>query len=179
MVRYFRRLAGAILLDVRAYEEVEADSRATLHACITVILCCLSAGVGARGFAGAGAGSMSVLPLTAMALVGWASWSLLTFEIGARLLPGARTHADVGELMRTLGFAASPGLFLAAGALPGMGRPVFAMVSLWMLVAMVVAVRQALDYASTMRAIAVCVAGWALSIAIVLGVGFLLGTSVS
>jgi hypothetical protein len=176
MMRYLRRLVGAILLDVRAYEDVEADSRATLHACITIVLCCLSAGVGARGFGGA---SLPVLPLTAMVLVGWASWSLLTFEVGARVLPGARTHSDVGELMRTLGFAASPGLLLAAGALPGLARPVFAMVSLWMLVAMVVAVRQALDYASTMRAIAVCLVGWALAIAIVFGGGFMLGTPVS
>ena len=84
----------------------------------------------------------------------------LTFEVGVRVLPGARTHADVGELLRTIGFAAVPGLLLAFGALPGLAVPIFAMASLWMLAAMIVAVRQALDYTSTARAIAVSVFGW-------------------
>ena len=32
--------------------------------------------------------------------------------------------------------------------------------SIWMLVAMVIAVRQALDYESTLRAVGVCAIGW-------------------
>jgi hypothetical protein len=37
---------------------------------------------------------------------------------------------------------------------------VFLVASIWMLVAMVIAVRQALDYKSTLRAIGVCAIGW-------------------
>jgi hypothetical protein len=49
----------------------------------------------------------------------------------------------------------------------------------WMLLAMVVAVRQALDYTSTGRAIAVCLVGWLLTSAIILAAALLGGTTVS
>jgi hypothetical protein len=176
MIRYVRRLIGAIALDPASYEDVEADATATGHAALTVVLASLAAGIGGRRFVGA---SGSIWMFAAIALLMWAAWSLLTFEVGARLLPGRRTHADVGELLRTLGFAVSPGLLLVLGALPGLALPVFAMVALWMLVAMVVAVRQALDYSSTARAIAVCVVGWLLTAVVGLAGGFFLGARVS
>jgi len=53
----------------------------------------------------------------------------------------------------------------------------FAVVAVWMLVAMVVAVRQALDYTSTARAVAVCVVGWVLAIAFAVAFGLLLATN--
>lgn len=176
MVLYFRRVFGALALDPAAYEDVEADSGATLAAGVTVLLSSLAAGIGAQGF---GRDLSELLPFTMVTLIGWAAWALLTFEVGTRILPGARTHADVGELLRTLGFAAAPGLLLAAGVLPGLAVPIFVAVPLWMLAAMVMAVRQALDYTSTVRAVAVCVFGWVLAIALVLGFGFLAATPVS
>jgi hypothetical protein len=39
-------------------------------------------------------------------------------------------------------------------------------IGIWMLVAMVIAVRQALDYKSTLRAVGVCLIGWIVQIAI-------------
>jgi hypothetical protein len=91
-----------------------------------------------------------------IALLGWAAWALLTFEIGTRLLPTADTRADPGELLRTLGFAAAPGLIQGLGAFPEAQRPIFVIAVLWTVAASVVAVRQALDYTSTARALAVC-----------------------
>jgi hypothetical protein len=44
-----------------------------------------------------------------------------------------------------------------------------------MLLTMVVAVRQALDYTSTLRAVAVCFVGWIIYIAIFMAVGMVLG----
>ena len=41
---------------------------------------------------------------------------------------------------------------------------VFLIASLWMLVALVIAVRQALDYNSTLRAVGVCVIGYVIQI---------------
>ena len=176
MLVYFRRLAGALTLDSSAYEDVEADGRATLDAAVTVILSSVAAGVGLQAFGGS---YISIVPMSAVALLTWASWSLLTFEVGARLLPGAKTHTNVGELLRTLGFATSPGLLLFAAVLPGLAVPVFVVVALWMLVAMIVAVRQALDYSSTVRAISVCVVGWLLTIAMLAVGGFLFAPRVS
>jgi len=44
--------------------------------------------------------------------------------------------------------------------IPGISGIIFAIASIWMLTAMVIAVRQALDYQSTLRAVGVCIIGW-------------------
>ena len=174
---FLQRLLGAAALDAAIYEEVEADRSATGQALAIVLLSSLAAGLGARGFV------QPTVPhivfISAVALIVWAAWALLTFEIGARILPGPQTRVDVGELLRTTGFAATPGLLRVFGVLPGVTRPVFVITALWMLAAMIVAVRQALDYTSTGRAIAVCVLGWALAIGFALLLGLLFGPSVS
>ena len=54
----------------------------------------------------------------------------------------------------------------------GVGLFVLSLTQIWLLVAMVVAVRQALDYHSTFRAVGVCLVGWVL--ATVIGVVLLL-----
>ena len=93
-------------------------------------------------------------------LVGWYVWAFLTYIIGTRLLPEPQTEADHGELLRTLGFASAPGVLRVFGLVPGLQVPVLAITGIWMLVAGVIAVRQALDYTSTARAIGVCLIGW-------------------
>jgi hypothetical protein len=93
-------------------------------------------------------------------------------------LPVARTQADVGQLLRTIGFATAPGILRVAGVIPGTTTVVFAATAVWMLVAMIVAVRQALDYASTARAVAVCALGWALALGLAFGIGILFAPSV-
>ena len=90
----------------------------------------------------------------------------------------AWTRANLGELLRTLAFAASPGSFGSSGN-PDLRWPTFLVTALWMLVAMVVAVRHALDYRSTARALGVCVVGWALSLAVAAAIGILFATPVS
>jgi len=172
---YFRRLAGAMVLDSATYEDVEADRRATVWACLTVVIAAVGEGVALRH-----AGGLSnVAVMAAVALMGWAAWALLTFEVGARLLPGARTHSDVGELLRTLGFAAAPGLVAYLSLVPGLMLPVLIVSRAWMLLAIIVAVRQALDYTSTWRAVAVCLVGWLLTSAIILAFALFGGTVVS
>jgi hypothetical protein len=172
---YFRRLVGSFALDPAAFEDVEADDTATLHAGLTVLLASVAAGVGAQGF---GAELWTVVPFALVTLVAWAAWALLTFEVGTRILPGSRTYADVGQLMRTMGFAAAPGLMLVLAALPGLTVPIFVMATLWMLAAMIVAVRQALDYEMTIHAVAVCIFGWGLAVALVVAVGSFLAAPV-
>jgi hypothetical protein len=171
------RLIGAMALDPITYEEVEADRGATGQALLVVVLSSLAAGVGARGF---GSGSLaSIVFISALALIGWAAWALLIFEIGGRLMPEAQTRVDVGELLRTTGFAAAPGMLRVFGVVPGASIAAFAVTAVWMLAAMVVGVRQALDYTSTARAIAVCGLGWALAIAIAVVLGLVFGPTLS
>ena len=164
MASFTERMIGAAKLDVQVYEEVEADTGATGQAMGVVLLSSLAGGIGSVGL-GAG-GLCGVVGGGIAALIGWAVWAFLTYIIGTRLLAEPQTRADVGELMRTLGFAQSPGLVRIVGILPGVGSLAVSIVSIWMLVAMVIAVRQALDYTSTLRAVGVCLVGWVLQIVI-------------
>ena len=174
---FLQRLIGAVSLDAAIYEEVEADRGATVQALIVVVLSSLSAGIGARGLGGSSPANIAFI--TIIALMAWAAWALVTLQVGGALLPEPQTKVDVGELLRTTGFATAPGILRLFGVLPGVTIPAFALCAVWMLAAMIVAVRQALDYTSTGRAIIVCVIGWALAIGLALAVGLLFGPTVA
>ncbi|MCK4827213.1 YIP1 family protein [bacterium] len=150
------RIIRAAKLDVNLYEEVEADTTAMDQAMGVVILSSIAAGIGNITRAGFG----GVLMGTVAALIGWYVWAYLTYFIGTKFFPEPQTKADLGELLRTIGFSSSPGLIRVLGIIPGLQGLVFLVASIWMLAAMVIAVRQALDYKSTGRAIGVCVIGW-------------------
>src|SRR5215472_12394396 len=159
MTTFPRRLLGASVLDVDTYEEVEADRSATAQALVVVLASSLAGGIGSAGFGGGTPLVPGVFFWSAVSLIAWAAWALLVFEIGGRLLPEPETRVDVGELLRTIGFSAAPGILRVFGIVPMLALPVFALATVWMLVAMIVAVRQALDYRSTARAIGVCTLG--------------------
>ena len=174
---FLQRLIGAVSLDAPIYEEIEADRSATGQALFVVVLSSVAAGIGGRGLGGPSVSNIAFL--TVVALLAWAAWALLTFQIGGRLMPEPQTRVDVGELLRTIGFSSAPGILRVFGVLPGVTIPAFAITSVWMLAAMVVAVRQALDYTSTARAIAVCVVGWIIAIVVAIAIGLAFGPTVS
>ena len=153
------RMIRAAKLDGDLYEEVEADKGAFGQAMAVVALSSIAAGIGRFE-----AGVLGMLIGVLAALVTWYIWAYLTYFIGTKLLPERQTEADHGELLRTIGFASSPGLIRVFGIIPGLTEIVFFVASIWMLMAMVIAVRQALDYESTWRAIGVCVSGWIIQI---------------
>ena len=167
---------GAAALDAAIYEDVEADRGATGQAFIVVVLSSIAGGLGATGVT---LGAVNIAFFSMLALLAWVGWALVTYTIGVYLLPEPQTRADVGELMRTIGFASTPGLLRVLGLMAPLAKPVFVLTSLWMLAAMVVAVRQALDYTSTGRAVAVCVVGWLLAIAFAVVFGLLFAPSVA
>jgi hypothetical protein len=180
MTTFPRRLLGASALDIDTYEEVEADRGATAQALVVVLASSLAGGIGSAGFTPSGEPLVpGVFFWSAVSLIAWAAWALLVFEIGGRLLPEPDTRVDVGELLRTIGFSSAPGMLRVFGIVPMLALPVFALTTLWMLVAMIVAVRQALDYQSTARAIGVCTLGLAFAMIIAFAFGFFLGPSVS
>ena len=169
MTTFAYRVIGALRLDSRIYEEVEADRQATLQAVVVVLTASAAGGIGLLGLESPA--PERVLAQIAGAVLGWLAWATLTYLIGTRFLSEPQTRADVGELLRTLAFASTPGLFRILGVIPHIGPTIYAVASAWMLVAMIVAVRQALDYRSTWRAIAVCVVGWILSLALAAVIG--------
>ena len=144
-----------------------------------VILSSVAAGIGGGGIMGLGpAGLTGFLVGSVAGLSRWVAWALLTYFIGTRLLPEPRTRAALPELLRTTGFAQSPGVLLVVGVVPGFAPFILAIVTVWWLMAMVIAVGQALDYTNTTRAAAVCVAGWVLSIVIIAVIGSFFGVPV-
>ncbi|MFP3871133.1 MAG: YIP1 family protein [Syntrophobacteria bacterium] len=156
MAGFQERIIRAAKLDVTLYEEVEADTGALGQAMGVVVLSSVAGGLGAISTAGLG----GLVVGTVAALIGWYVWAYLTYLIGAKLLPEPQTRADVGQLLRTIGFSSSPGLIRVLGIIPVLRGLVLLAASVWMLVAMVIAVRQALDYRSTLRAVGVCAVGW-------------------
>ena len=154
-----QRMIGAAKLDVNTYEEVEADTKATGQAMMVVVLSSIAQGIGMGDLSG-------LLSVAIVALIGWFAWAFIVYIIGTKLLPEPQTHSDMGELLRTIGFAASPGLLQIFGVIPLLGGLIILGANIWMLIAMVIAVRQALDYSSTGRAIGVCVIGWVVRIVV-------------
>ena len=156
MTNFQERIIRAVKLDVNLYEEVEADKGALGQAMWIVVLSSIAAGVGSIGKVG----FVGILMGTIAALSGWYVWAYLTYFIGTRFLPEPQTRATHGELLRTIGFSSSPGLIRVLGIIPALTGFVFLVASIWMLITMIIAVRQALDYKSTLRASGVCVIGW-------------------
>ena len=156
MSLFIQRMLGAARLDVPTIEAIEADRSATGQALAVVALSAIAVGVGGLFYGGLGLVLTGVLA----AVIGWALWAALIWLIGSKLLAEPQTRADWGEVARTTGFAQSPGVWRVFGFLPVIGGAVMLIANIWMLVAMVVAVRQALDYRQTWRAVIVVMIGW-------------------
>jgi hypothetical protein len=164
MSSYVDRIIRAAKLDPRLYEEVEADRSAMGQAAGVVLLSSLAAGIShisVAGFGGLVRGAVA-------ALIGWLVWAFLVYLIGTKLLPEPQTRSDMGELLRTIGFASAPGLIRVIGIIPLLGWLIGFIAAVWTLVAMVIAVRQALDYKSTLRAVVVCIIGWVVQLIILM-----------
>ena len=132
MASFTERMIGAAKLEVRTYEEVEADTTATGQAMAVVILSSVAAGIGGIGIVGLRpAGLTGFLVGSGAGLIRWVAWALLTYFIGTRLLPEPRTRAALPELLRTTGFAQSPGVLLVVGVVPGLAPFILAIVTVW------------------------------------------------
>lgn len=156
MSDFINRMVRAAKLDANLYEEVEADPGLLSQAMGVVVISSVAAGIGRFGDVG-----VSGLILGAIsALLGWFVWAFMVYLIGTRILPEPQTKSTPGELLRTIGFSSSPGVIQVLGVVPFLAPIAYIGASIWMIAAMVVAVRQALDYTGTGRAVGVCVIGW-------------------
>ena len=158
MASFGDRVVGAMRLNVATFEEVEHDQSATAQAAMVVAGAALSAGL-AWGIGDAVRGVVT-------GLIGWAIGAFVLLIVGTRLLPGRNTQADYGQMLRTLGFAQAIGLFGIVAIIPLLGWLVWFILQIWILVAMVIAVRQALDYDETLRAVITCVVAWAIMLVV-------------
>ena len=155
-MQFMARTIRAAKLQSRLYKEVKTDKYAMSQALVVVLLSSLAATIGAFTHVGLGGLIMGGL----VALLAWYVWTFMTYIIGVKLFPVSQTSASHWELWRTLGFASVPGVLRVFGAIPGLTGTAFLVAAVWMLIAAVIAARQALDYTSTVRAAGVCVPGW-------------------
>lgn len=146
------RMIGAAQLNARTYNEVEADTNATGQAALVVVLSAISAGIG-----GLSAGVLGLILGIVGALIGWAIFAAIVYWIGTTFFREESTHADWGQLARVLGFAQTPGIFRVLGAIPVIGGIISLIIFVWIIAASVIAVREALDYTSTGKAVLVVI----------------------
>ncbi len=152
------RMIRAAKLDVSLYEEVEADRTATIQAMVVVLITSLALGIGSFGTLGAAGVAFYIL----FGLLGWAVWAYAVYFIGTRLIREPQTEASWGQLARTMGFATTPLLLTLLAIIPItiVSIVIVAAAYIWRIVAVIIAVRQALDYNSTMKAVVVTVLGF-------------------
>ena len=157
------RMIRAAKLDVSLYEEVEKDAAATNQAILVVIITSICSGIGTAigGHMRTGPGGFifGLVVGIISALVGWLIWSFITYFIGTRVFKGPQTEATYSQLLRCIGFSDSPRALAILSFIPVLGGIAAFVAMIWSLVAMVIAVRQALDF-TTGRAIATCIIGF-------------------
>ena len=165
MILFFRRFMGVLVLDAGTFEEIEADRHAAMQSVVVVLLVCLAGGVAALGLGLTGAAGFATGAV--VSLGAWLVWAAAITTIGTVTLAEPTTRSDLTEVLRVLGFAAAPGVFIVFAAMQAIAGPVLILVAAWTIAAAVIGVRQALDYRSTTRAIGVCVIAWLLSFGVV------------
>jgi len=151
------RMLRASMLDAHVYEEVESDSSAIVQAVLIVVVVAVARGVATLSV------TDNILGIAfgiIAGLLSWAVWAFITYMVGTKLLKTGDTESSWGELARVTGFAQSPGILFLIAVVPVVGTWILPVVSLWQLAAMVVGIRQALDYTSTFRAVGVVLIGF-------------------
>lgn len=146
------RMVGAMKADVQTFKEIESDPNAMSQAVTVIVIAGVAALIGNLFRVGIIYGVLNLI----VTLIGYGLWSLLVVVIGTKVMPEPTTKADFNEAFRVIGFTASPGVFNVAAIVPFLGPVIQLVISIWMIVIGVVAVREVLDYSSTGRAIVVC-----------------------
>ena len=160
-----QRMLGAAFFNAHTYEEIEADQGALGQAIGVVILVTVCGIIGGiiggllsgeptRGIIG------GVLGGLLFGIVRWALWVTVIYLVGGKMLRTGNTQTSWGEVGRVMGFAYTPGVLSIFTFVPFIGWLFAVAAFFWTLAAAVVAVRQAMDFESTGRAIAtVLIAG--------------------
>ena len=157
MASFQDRVLGAIKLQVSTFEEVEHDVNAIGQAAAVVGAVAVARAIAGLGYLGLGFFIATII----FAFIGWVVGSAVLWVIGTRLMPGKNTKADLPQMMRVIGFAQAPGLFGLLAIIPVLGILIAFVVAIWQIAALVIGVRQALDYDDTVKAVIVCLIAWA------------------
>ncbi|MCW5849765.1 MAG: YIP1 family protein [Anaerolineae bacterium] len=157
-------------LDIPVYNEVERDLNETTNALIIVVAVAIASGIGAIG---QNVGVGGIIAGVLAALIGWVARAFVIYFIGTRVY---NATATTGEILRTTGYAAAPGILNVLGFIPGIGGLITLVVSIWTIVTTFIATREALDLDNTKTLITIILAflvffAIALVLGLILGVG--------
>src|SRR5215471_14472182 len=145
------RMIGAMQADVKTLSEIEADPNAFTQAIIVIVIAGVASLIGNIFRYGIGVGIVRLIS----SLLAYFLFALFVYLIGTKVMPEPSTKSDFNETFRTVGFAASPGVFYVLAIIPFLGPLISFAIAIWSLVIGVIAVREALDYTNTGRAIIV------------------------
>ena len=148
---FTERMIGAARIDRSTYEEVEHDTSATTQAAMIVVIAAIAGAIG-----GAGHGWNGVVAGLLGALLGWVVSSVFIYLVGTRFIPAPQTEADLGQVLRTQGFAAVPTFLLIFGGIPVLGGIIALIVGIWYIITRIVGIQSALE-ASSGRAIVIAI----------------------
>jgi hypothetical protein len=156
MASFGERVVGAMSLNPKTFEEVEHDQTAMGQAVGVIVLAAVSTALGNIFW-----GGLTGIVWNAFAsLIGYAVWAVIVWLVGTKVMPDPNTKADFPETFRTIGFAAAPGVLGIITIIPLLGWLLLFVIWLWTIAAMVVAVREVLDYSDTVKAVIVVVIGF-------------------
>ena len=166
------RVVGAMKLEPNAFEDVERDPTAIGQSVGVIALAAVAAGIGNIYYGGL----TGIVSGAFMSVISFLIWSLIIWLVGTKVLPEPATKADYPETFRVLGFAAAPGLASVITIIPLLGWLLMFVIWLWQIAAMVIAVRQVLDFSTTGKAIVVVIVGFIINIVLtMLIIGPLIG----
>ena len=170
MASFGERVVGAMSLKASTFQEIEHDPTAMGQAVGVIVLAAVSAGIGNLFWGGLSGILYGILT----SLIAYAVWALVVWLIGTKVMPDPATKADFPETFRTIGFAAAPGILGVVTIIPILGWLLMAVIWVWQIAAMVIAVREVLDYTDTIKAVIVVVIGFVaqLIVAALLGMMF-------
>ena len=159
MKLFFNRLYRAARLEPGLFNEVMEDKKAMFQSMMAVFFYSMAVAYGIFGRAGASAINFGMI----VTLFGWYVWAISTYFISVRLIPERQTQVDRKSVLRALGFASSPGLICIMALIPDMSAAILLIAAVWMITAAVVALKQALNYSSTIRVVSACLIGGVIS----------------
>jgi len=160
------RIIRVIKLDQTVFAEIEHDESLTSEAFIIVLAASFLAAIGAA--IGSGRFFLSFISsLLSGVILNWIVWSVITLWVGTQIFDG---DADLGELLRTIGYANAPRFLGVFQFIPCVGWILALAGWILSLIAGFLAIREALDL-DTPQTVATVAIGWVVSFVISLLIG--------
>ena len=152
---FLNRIFRSVKIDPEVFNEVQKDKNATISAAIVVILSSSAAGIGAASL---GASNFLLAPV--FSLISWFVWAYIVYFVGVKLFPDPKTKTTQFALLRAIGFSSAPGIIRIFGFNEDLMTVTFIGSAFWMLVCMIVAVKETLNYKSLWKAFGVVIISW-------------------